>query len=174
MEFGNQQERLYIIGWLIGFVEGEGTLTITKSNKRKNGKYSLFPSLQISNTDIHLIEFAQINLKKLGIGSYIYHKKGINRADSHTLYCGGYKRLSKLIPIILPYLIAKKRQAELILEYVNNRKNLERWQKYSLRDLEIVKEIKMLNIKPKYQCKESPETIRQTWRKRYDDIVQSL
>jgi hypothetical protein len=150
----NQQERLIDtvdLGWLVGFLESEGTFTISRHNKRKNGKYNLHPYVQATNSDIALINKAARAAKQLGVNFYIYHKKN---TYYHIIHCGGYKRLARLLPQIIPYMAGEKRKkAEIILEYVNRRKHLPRGTPYSEQDLSDFELIKELNTKPKHRKK---------------------
>lgn len=152
MKLDNQQRRLIEIGYLCGLMDGEGTFTISKSNKRKNGKHNLHPYFQMSMRDLPTIDRAAGIIRELGIGCYVYHK---GKGATHVLHCGGYKRLSQLLPIVIPYLVEKKERADLVLSYVQRRKDLPRNTPYSVHDYQDQRRMAELNVKPKHRLERS-------------------
>lgn len=148
---GNQQERLIDLGWLIGFLESEANVSISRSNKRKNGKVSLYPHIQATNSELVLVEkAARVFDDVLGTSVYIYHKKAKNGMTYHIVECGGIKRLAKVLPIIIPLMTGeKKEKAELVLSYVTRRLlNSHHTVPYSEQDFLDYEKLKKLNIKP--------------------------
>ena len=159
MGLDNQQERL---AFLAGLIEGEGTITIQRSNKRKNGKHNILPIVQIANSNAELIEFAVKTLRETGASPYVYWKKQSEktRAPSATIHLGGYNRVGSFLKVITPYLISKRRQAEIVLSMCERRCNQPKNTPYADEDLQAVDLIRQLNTKPGTRLRESPETIR--------------
>jgi len=156
VELGNQQERLAFLG---GLLEGEGTITIQRSNVRKNGKHNLLPVVQIANSNEILIEFVAELLSELSVGPYVYWRKRGEYARSATVHVGGYRRCGSLLALVMPYLVSKKPQAQIVLALCQRRVNLARNTPYSADDLAAVDQIRGLNTKPTTRMRESSEAI---------------
>jgi hypothetical protein len=105
----------------------EGSIGIRRSVQKHYVKtglpiYSYTASFRIHNTDIRLLEFM-----KEHFGGAI-HKGHSTWADNHGktkwktssewMHCLGSERGEKLILAVLPYLIIKKEQAKLALEFI--------------------------------------------------------
>jgi len=155
LKLDNQQvtQLPFKVGWLVGMIEAEGTVGIYPSANYK-GKKQFKPALQISNTDLKIINRTSAILRELGIPFYItvFHpSKKLRHKTSYLVKIGGYKRIEKFFQTISPKLfVGKKRQAEIVEEFIKSRLNRERgWQfskwGYSDYELNLVNEIKTLN-----------------------------
>jgi hypothetical protein len=114
-------------GYVAGIVDGEGTITICRSEytanrKAENGRparqyHTTGFSLKISvkNTDVRLVKW----LKSRFGGEYYTDtgKKPANWKDSYVWHYGAETKQEFLLAI-LPYLIIKKEQALLALEFL--------------------------------------------------------
>lgn len=156
MELGNQQERLAFLG---GLLEGEGTITIQKSNLRKNGRHNLLPVVQIANSNEVLIDFVVSLLTGLDVGPYVYWRKHGEFAKSATVHVGGYRRCGKLLSMVMPFLVSKKQQAEIVLAMCVRRRDAPKNTPYSADDFTAVERIRGLNMKPTTKMRESSEAI---------------
>lgn len=160
---GNQQVTFITLAWLAGIWDGEGTFGIYRYARNKNGKWSYCGRLTLSNTSIPMIDeiIRIMNLLEVKIDIWketkqrkINHKKAIhltvNRIDS----------VKKVCELLLPYLIAKKDRAELLIKFLNSRKSYKRKVKrdpktgyilgvieqgYSLEDIKMWEEMRELN-----------------------------
>lgn len=114
------------LAWLAGFLDGEGTIGISRTNG-KNWKHPyLRPAVQAPNTDRRAIDrMAEI------IGAVTGKPPAICVANKGE---GNWKKawrvrvstqweLLLLLPAIMPYLVLKKRQAELCLDFCKRRLN---------------------------------------------------
>jgi hypothetical protein len=130
IEMDNQQVTQIEIGWLAGFVDGEGYIGISEY-KTRNHKVSYSCAIQVSNTDEAMILRAQKIIQKMGVNPYIrthgYGKR--NKPKSKIVYVLIIHRMNKIIPvleIINSHLTGmKKERAELVLEYCQSR--LQTW-----------------------------------------------
>jgi hypothetical protein len=125
-EIGNQQVTQIEIGWLAGFIDGEGYIGISEYKTRRcHPSYSC--ALQVSNTDEAMILKAQKIIQKVGVNPYIRtHGYGIrNKPKSKIVWVLIVHRMNKLIPVlelVNPYLTGmKKERGELVLEYCQSR-----------------------------------------------------
>lgn len=112
------------IGYIAGFVDGEGCVGIHKrKHKNKFGQWIGYSGiLQISNTNKEVMEWLK---KKCGVSSEIYYKhpKG-NRKAAYGISFNKSESYS-LLKIILSHLIVKKQQAEIFLLFCENSKDKE-------------------------------------------------
>jgi hypothetical protein len=125
VQTGNQQPNVsdIQIGWLCGLIDGEGTLTLRWSAVR--GKRYLAPFLQIANGDIATLDKCVEILSAIGVG---HNVRWIDPAASRltkrtywTILVVGMKRLERLLPLIMPYLVTKQRQGHLVWEFIRER-----------------------------------------------------
>jgi len=139
-------------GYIIGLIEGEGTLSIQKRfryemknfNRTKHIEY--IPYISIANTNRQLLEYAQTIL-----GGRIYKdsSRGEKWKPKYVLHIGGQKRLIGLLSAIAEHFIVKKQHALLLLEFCESRLPKQRLasnlKRYNQREIEIVDIIRKLN-----------------------------
>lgn len=133
-------ENPYDIGWLAGIIDADGTVAIGKSC----GKW-LIPIIQVKNKDVRVIERC---ISIIGEGCYVTKPGGC-----YQLKVNGMPNMYSLLLRITPHMTRKRRQAELLLEYLKSRlskrpsspcQSLGKTP-YTKRELEIYEEIKRLN-----------------------------
>jgi hypothetical protein len=103
-----------------GFIDGEGSIKIIRrkpSLVRREKNYTYRPCLSISNTDRGIIE----QLKEDFNCGTIWRKKPYreNHKQAYGWYVWNRKCLA-IMEILLPYLIIKRKQAELVVEFYQN------------------------------------------------------
>lgn len=103
--------------YIAGFIDGEGCISITKRKDKeyKNG-YSFYSNIRITNTNLEILEWIK-----------------------NILDCGGHLKACIIAKELLPFLIVKKKQAEILLDFQklkeeNKQKGIdgvppERWKK---------------------------------------------
>jgi len=126
--------------YIAGFIDGEGCFSF---HKEKTGYYS--PFLSISNTNEDVINWFK-NTLDWGYKGYVDNRR---EKPKWQLEMRGMKRLIPLLLDILPYLIVKKRHAELILEYCKSRLS-KPFGPLTKREKEIIQEIRKLNKRGRY------------------------
>lgn len=171
------------IAWLAGAMDGEGTITICKL-----GTYYR-PIVQIVNTNLAMLQEAQaifehmtgrkptIKSKSFGNSLKLSHWK-----DSYQIQVTKQQDVKAICQILVPFLITKKLQAELVVKFVEVRGGVPRGSRKGLRGGQFrpcgVKEealwlaCKALNRDSSNETV-SVETIRQTLLQS-DDIVRSV
>lgn len=129
-------------GYIAGFVDGEGTIGMSKY-VAVNGKIGLATHLTIANTNREVLEWLKSKTRlKREFRTYRSHK--INRKSVHAININRMGDVLAFLTAILPYLIVKKKQAELMVEYCRGR--LSSWPKpLTEKDLEFYSQIKALN-----------------------------
>jgi hypothetical protein len=105
--------------YIAGFIDGEGYFGIVKKNDTRFGMdYYYVPVLKISQVTQHRAVLDAIK-KYLGYGIFW---EGKNTSTSNgkrvsSLEFRGMKRVFPIVKKLYPYLIVKKPQAEILLEY---------------------------------------------------------
>ncbi len=106
--------------YLAGIVDGEGTISIHRNVTRRKGRIYLAyqPQLTISNTDLPMLESLHVrfggHIMKVSAPAKKHWKQGY-------LLCFRREEMVVLLPRVIPYLIGKRRKAEMLLEYMNTR-----------------------------------------------------
>jgi hypothetical protein len=112
------------IAYLAGIIDGEGCIYIQR-RKTKCG-WSYFPRFQVTNTNRNLMEWI-----KNTFGGLIYDKprKHINpKWKMQIEWFTTRELLDKLLIFIIPYLVIKRKQAEIMIEFRNSFKKTKRGQ----------------------------------------------
>lgn len=113
-------EKQLKLAWLAGIWDGEGSITIFR-HKERNGSLKLKPCLVLTNTDESIINEA---VKILDSYDIRFHIIDYTRPKSKRIYqltTSKLSNLEKFCEIMIPYLIGKKSQAELLLRYAKLR-----------------------------------------------------
>ena len=164
----NQQERLKTIGWIIGFVDGEGCFSVSIFKNRRAGKlgWQVFPEFVVSQEKKSLESLQGIQ-KFFGCGR-IYVNRLTRKNENHNeeLYRYCIRSVKDLNERIIPFFRANSlrtaKQNDFlkfvqIVELITQKKHL------SLQGLRrVAKIIEKMNRKTPSKFLESSETIRQT------------
>ena len=147
----NPQVTAFELGWLIGAIDGEGCVGISRRKQSHGASFSLKPHVQISNCDKDFIDRYVLILQKMDIPFHIshYESKG-RRSESWQVATTGLKRTIKILPHIAQLLCKEKREkAVLVQEFVESR--LADWHAapFTPRQIEIYTTVAELNVKGK-------------------------
>ncbi len=166
---GNQQGKMHFnIGWLVGMVEGEGCITLSRSSCRVGKEHKIIPYLSITGTNEILMQKAAEIIRSFDLPFILVERKSKNpkHRDVFRIHVTGLMRIEKWLIFLMPYLVGKKNQAEVVLQYIQNRKKvmkLHPWFKpYSDEDLELYNKVHELNRRLGSSAKPS-ETKRRPW-----------
>lgn len=124
--------------YFAGLFDGEGCISINKINKYKRPGFQL--RISITNTNKEVLQ----NVLNI-YGGKLYER---NRDNARTYYdwVAVSKQCIKILELWLPFLIIKKKQAEVALEFQKNRttnKTDEEWQQ----DYNWYEQIRKLNAR---------------------------
>lgn len=118
--------------WLAGIIDGEGSicasLGASQPAKARGGvpKRSLGLRLVIKNTSTELIDKAAAVLREYGVMFSLYYNKPCATArEALQLSVSGRGMIKKAINLLLPYLVAKREQAQQMLYIIQHREILE-------------------------------------------------
>lgn len=124
------------LAYIAGFLDGEGVLGLYFA--KNIGRY--YPILEVCNTNKEIIEF----IHGL-IGGGLYLEKRPDRPyckPYHKITIKGTRHIYMILRRLFPYLIAKRKNALLLMEYCERR---ELSPIHTQRDFDIHKELKKLN-----------------------------
>ena len=103
-------------GWLAGLIDGEGTITVER--RKRDNKYNYQPQIIINNTSLELLNKIK---EVVGCGTILKHspsytKKHPNWNPVWRLEIKGSFAVYTLLKQIYPYLIVKRRHAEIVMK----------------------------------------------------------
>jgi len=100
------------LGYIAGVIDGEGTIGLRGSIKGRPHWYC--PHIMIGNSNLEMLKFIQ----KL-IGGRIYTRKfpDTNNKNCYTINWQSIADVDRILRLILPLLIVKRPQAELLLAW---------------------------------------------------------
>ena len=123
MEQDNQQAKTFFnLGWIAAFLEGEGWFILNRRNFR--GKHYVYtPVIGVNSTSQKLVNQLGDILRGWDVGYWTSKRKFLEtkNKDQYIINVRGFKRCSKLLDKIIPYLNDKKKQAELLKEFIDYR-----------------------------------------------------
>ena len=120
------------LAWLAGIIDGEGCIyaRMNKHNKsirklRTNEVYVIRMGISITNTDVFLIKEVSRICENLKVGfAFSTQPPRDPRRGVISIIVEGKGRSKKLLEAVLPYLINKKPQAEILLKLIQYRESL--------------------------------------------------
>ena len=155
---GNQ---LFDLGWLIGAIDSDGCYVLAKQYHHKSKVLYFFPSIEIANdSEDFIANCVRIIKEQFKVGVYISTKVRKNGKIGYKACLRGMKRLDKSLPTIAAIEVAKKKQADLLLEYVSNRMTVNRGTPVSDRDIEIAIALRELNASRHKITKDIPRRLK--------------
>lgn len=155
---GNQ---LFDLGWLIGAIDSDGCYILCKQYHHKSKVLYFFPSIEIVNdSEKFIANCSRIIKEQFDVGVYITTKVRYTGKTGYKVSLRGMKRLYKSLSTLAFYEVAKKKQADLLLEYVNNRMTVNRGTPVSDRDVEIAIALRKLNASHNEITKDIPRRLK--------------
>lgn len=164
----NQQVKTHFeIGWLVGFIEGEGCLTINLTKGINGNKFICYMS--ITGTNRESMDVAIDIAKRLNLPFHVSERKYSKHIEKKAIrieVCG-MSRVSKWLDIVEPHLHGKKGQAILLRQFIDNRNKVLKLhpylKPYTDEDLSIYEQIHALNRGYNRPKAKTPETTRRPW-----------
>lgn len=116
------------IAYLAGIIDGEGCITVLVNS---TGSFTL--RVEVGSTSKELVEWFSEKVEQVPI--FFTKSKTELHKDSYNVMATGDKA-KRLLEKILPYLIVKKKQASIALEYPSsdNRKMIDSRKRYTAED----------------------------------------
>lgn len=116
-----------IAAYAAGILDGEGSVSIAKDNNLRKtfslGNAIYYPHITVTNTNLEVLEW----FCELFGGAVIVHtKEGIeNRKQSWRWEIRKASVVESFIRVVFPYLIIKRKQATILLNFLNDYENKE-------------------------------------------------
>lgn len=122
----NQQAKAVDLAWLAGIVDGEGSILITKNGHKGNYHgHNMCVQFHITNTCGNIISKSQEIINSLGINCRLctQDKGALNKSwkTAFRIDISKFSQLRILLAALLPYLVSKKGQAEIVLRFIDQR-----------------------------------------------------
>lgn len=150
----NQQAKTaFDVGWLVGFMEGEGCCTLRKQVYKRQ-KPTFRPEVMASSTDYELADRAiEIIRKYVDCGIYVYDRKTSGQTQ-RVFKIGGLKRCKKILAFLIPHMTVsrKKKAAQNLLDFCEYRLSLPHGKPYTEKDFRFGQRQRDLNG---YQLRQS-------------------
>lgn len=133
--------------YIAGIIDGEGTISLDLSFPKRGG-YQFHARLCVTNSSQLLLDYLTEKL-----GGAIYRKKGEwETKPCYRWHICSKDEVSSLLKIVLPFLVVKKRHAEIVVDFIDNfiplqSKSDEVKEKEIERRLNLVTEIQSLKYK---------------------------
>ena len=118
---GNQQERLKTIGWIVGFVDGEGCFTISlHKNPTTSSGWQIMPEFIVTQGE-KSIKALKVLKNFFGCGSLFVNRRYDNHREDLYRYCvRSQKELRKIIiPFFSKYPLKTSKKKEIKQEEAN-------------------------------------------------------
>jgi len=118
---GNQQATSHQLAWLAGIWDGEGTFTILYKEMRYGDAY--MARITLSNTDVSMINEILKILDSYGVIGHLWKEKPRKKQHKacYHITINKLKNVKICAELMLPYLVNKKPNAEIIIRFVNSR-----------------------------------------------------
>lgn len=132
--------------YIAGFVDGEGTITLVRSNRPRNTSgFQFTPYFSIPNTNLDVLLSIR---KELRNGRIELCDTG--NVNYRMLYSLRFtpRQIRQILPHLLPYLRVKQRQCELVMEFLdttNNNTGVRHTPEFVAKCSKLEKSIRMLN-----------------------------
>jgi len=112
------------VSWLAGIIDGEGHIVLFNNYAPTSHQYRISANIGITNSDLRILAKVTDILYRNGNKFYYRIKKANNRSKwCMTVIVGGYRNCQKLLELVIPYLVGKKDQAEVMLQFIRHRKS---------------------------------------------------
>lgn len=134
--------------YLAGAIDCDGTISL-KLSKRKSGNLSIAPYIGFYNTNKAVIDWMQQHLNEHIVTTLRVRINPISQKLLYNFKVNSMSAIARVLRTILPYLVQKTRQAEIVLLYCENHPF---YTPASPDELDYVTEIRLLNRRgnPKY------------------------
>ncbi len=120
------------LAWLAGIIDGEGSLMIPRYHRNGNPRYGY--RVSISNTNVSIINRCKEILDVLQIKYCNYTqdrgKDGLRRKITHQIHITNKKGILITLENIIPLLVGKKKQAELLYKFLNDWESIDKKNAY--------------------------------------------
>ena len=150
------------IAWLAGMIDADGCISFHRNanNRRTVTTSYRVPYIAITTTCGETIKYITDLYEELGVPYYLKHKNNTNPTTNKPIWVittQGLKRSKRILPLVEPYLVTKKKEARLVLEFIEIRERLARTFQHDPRETAISDELR--KIKANRQIVKNPQRL---------------
>ena len=160
----NQQERLKTIGWIVGYVDGEGCFSVSLiHNKKTRYGWQVFPEFVVTQGE-KSIDSLKLIRDFFNCGKVFINRRHDNHKENLYRYC--VRSIKDLREKIIPFFkenelkTLKKKNFQVFSKIIKLMEKQEHFEKKGLK--KIARMVEKMNRKKPSRFLESSETIRQT------------
>lgn len=137
---GNQQAKVedWELGWLCGFIDGEGSIMLNEHRNHDCKKTCWRPRITVCNTDNKSLNKVTDILDRLGLAYNVSWRFPQKDLASWDLRAYGLQRVKRWLLVITPYLVTKKWKAEIMLDFINTRLEHSQRDPYTAREEDLI------------------------------------
>ena len=139
------------LAYYAGFFDGEGCITTSITSRFRKRSNVPIVTVGIICTTVNTHLGVLKHLQKIS-GGHLVHIKSTKRnprnLPTHRLNLDANYTLFTFLPLLIPHLVVKKRQAEIAMLYLESRKNADRGTCYTEAEIDLLFELRLLNQKP--------------------------
>jgi hypothetical protein len=103
------------LGYIAAMFDGEGTIGVYRSTSSTRQSY--VPVAQVYNTNLTLLDYLK-GITQIGQVKPLNAGTAKHKASCHWVL--NHRDMKYLLPLVHPHLIIKQRQAEIVLDYLEN------------------------------------------------------
>jgi hypothetical protein len=121
---GNQQETIMNIDYVAGLFDGEGCLMIIRSRRNDIDRYNYRALIQLTNCETVIVSEYVKFVKANNLPYRVYTDDRTHLDKSQVCYqvsIGSLDGMKRWLELMIPHLVGKKAQAEILLDYVSRR-----------------------------------------------------
>jgi hypothetical protein len=109
------------LGYIAGIMDGEGCISLARQRKNYHYSWQYCPHCNVGNTNLELLHWLHDSTRLGNINPKL--TRGINSKPAWTWELRVYE-IRTFLQDIMPYLIIKKRQSEIIIEFITNSRHV--------------------------------------------------
>lgn len=136
------------LGYLAAMIDGEGTITLERTGKRRIcGVMGLAPKIIVANTNPAIVTYVMDIFKRLGVNPHVKSSIVGRNKQCFWVTVQGLAKTKRILQYVEPYLVGKVAQAKLMLEFIILRGDprLAKGKVYGSQEIEILDKIRALN-----------------------------
>ena len=132
--------------YIAGFVDGEGCITLIETKRKDRGNNRLAPIIAIANTNKEGLEWIA---KRLEVNRIVVTSKQTEKwKRGYQLKIEAINRVYEVLEAILPYLVIKKEQAQLVMGFISGHGNMQgKERRITANEYAMLERIRALNKK---------------------------
>lgn len=115
------EETELLYAYFAGAIEADGYITIQRIKKKKHKHHYFCAGVGFTGTGAPLVQ--NLLKKSFGGGVYSYTPKNPNHKTWHSWQTSGSNKVYTVLEKLTPYLVTKRKQASLTLEFIDLARN---------------------------------------------------